>query len=104
MAASGAPVRIEVPEGYTIVFVDDGTLKVKTDRNLTNASYKVGAGGALKITPTISTLAACPETSFGDEFLTWLAASQTFKTDGDGLVILTKANSSAIGLLFAPAP
>jgi heat shock protein HslJ len=82
-AAPGARTLTEAPEGCTIAFADDGSLSIKTGCNVSKASCQVGAGGALKITPTISTLAVCPETSLGDEFVTWLAASQRFQIDSE---------------------
>jgi heat shock protein HslJ len=104
VAALGATAQIEAPEGYTIAFADDESLSITTDCNLGRAEYEVGAGGALKITPTISTLAACPDTSLGDEFVSWLAASKTFQIGDDGLAILTDEDSGVIALLFAAGP
>jgi len=103
-AAPEAPAQTKVPEGYKIAFAEDGSLDLKTDCDLSKARYEVGAGGALAITPTISTLAACPETSLGDELATWLAASQTFQIGSDGLAVLTDGKAGVMVLLFAPVP
>ncbi len=79
-------------------------MDVKTDCNLSKASYDVGIGGTLRIRPTASSLAACPEGSLGDALMTWLAASKTFRIATEGLVIFTDGSSGVIGLLFEPLP
>ena len=50
---------------YTIAFNDDGTFNAKADCNQVSGSYAVGASNALTITPGPSTMAMCPEGSFG---------------------------------------
>ena len=102
--APGGSAQPQDPKDYTIAFAGDGSLDVKTDCNLSKASYDVGIGGTLRIRPTASSLAACPEGSLGDAFMTWLAASKTFRIATEGLVIFTDGSSGVIGLLFEPLP
>ena len=99
-AAPGADAQPTTPEGYTLSFDETGSMDVATDCNLSKAKYEIGPGGAISITPSLSTMAACPETSLGDAMITWISAARTFQSDGTGLFIATDPASGVIGLLF----
>lgn len=99
-AAPGAKAQTTTPDGYLLSFDGAGNLNITTDCNLSKATYEIGAGEALTITPTISTLAACPDTSLGEEFIEWLSSAVTVQTDGNGLFVATHPASGVIGLLF----
>ena len=99
-AAPGATVQTAAPDGYLLSFGEDGVVSVSTDCNLSKATYEIGTGGTLRVEPTISTLAACPENSLGDDFVGWLSAAQGFQTDGNGLFITSDPASGVVGLLF----
>ena len=102
-APSSSERFADVPEGYELNFAEDGVLNIKTDCNIVRAKYEVGLSGALKIEPTISTLAACPESSLADRFAQWLEFSRAFQTSEDGLGILTDPASGVVGLTFLPS-
>jgi len=104
LAAPGSAAQPDTPAGYTLALAGDGTMDIVTDCNRSKATYELGEGSALKITPTISTLAACPGDSLGDEFLAWLGAAQTLMVSAEGLLVLTDPKSGVLGLMFAPAP
>jgi membrane-bound inhibitor of C-type lysozyme len=57
------------PKNYTLDFQPDGTLQIKADCTMVNASYSASEEGALSIQPGPATLAACPPESRGDEFV-----------------------------------
>ena len=46
--APGGSAQPQDPKGYTIAFAEDESLDVKTDCNLSKASYDVGIGGTLR--------------------------------------------------------
>ncbi|MCB9118312.1 MAG: META domain-containing protein [Caldilineaceae bacterium] len=95
-----APIAPALPENYVIIFGEDGTLAIATDCNQVSAGYAVGVGGALTVTPGASTLAACPDGSIAERFVTWLAAATSFQADSDNLVILTDPASEVLGMAF----
>lgn len=99
-SAPNAKAQIATPDGYFLSFDGNGGLGITTDCNLLQADYKIGANGAIAITPTVSTLAACPDTSLAEDFVDWLSVAQTFQTDGSGLLIAADPNSGIVGLLF----
>jgi len=71
------------PTRYTITFNADGTAAIKADCNNVVASYTTD-GSALTIVPGPTTLAACPEDSLGDRFVTNLSGVAIyFFQDGD---------------------
>ncbi|MBK8988343.1 MAG: META domain-containing protein [Chloroflexi bacterium] len=71
------------PARYTITFNADGTAAIEADCNAVVASYTLD-GSSLTITPGPTTLAACPEDSLGDQFVSNLSnAAIYFFLDGD---------------------
>ena len=76
-------VQIENPANYTLTFTDATSISMKADCNQASASYTAGADGTLTITPGITTLAACPQGSRGDEFVQKLSSAAIyFMRDG----------------------
>jgi heat shock protein HslJ len=75
-----APAQLE---NYTVQFREDGKLNVKADCNLKGGVYSI-KDSTLSIEITHSTMAACPEGSFEDQFVRDLtAAAIYFLKDGD---------------------
>ena len=71
------------PTRYTITFNDDGTAAIKADCNNVAATYTTDSS-SLTIIPGPTTLAACPEDSQGDQFVSSLSnAAIYFFQDGD---------------------
>ena len=75
------------PENYTITFNADDTFNAQADCNQVSGAYTAGSDGAMSITPGPSTLAACPEASLGDLFVTQLTAASSWRIDGSTLTI-----------------
>jgi para-nitrobenzyl esterase len=74
------------PSRYTLTFNDDGTASIQADCNQVVASYSIDAT-QLTIEPGPSTMAACPEGSLSDRYVTLLSAATSYVMDGDELVI-----------------
>jgi C-terminal processing protease CtpA/Prc len=98
----GAPALPPTPDNYNLTFAENGTLTIQTDCNAATAEYVLGGGGAITITPTTTTLAACPDGSIAEEFVRWLAAATTFQVDGEGLAILMDPETGVTGMAFVP--
>ena len=77
-------------------------MMIQTDCNQINAKYVLGGGGAMTITPSTTTLAACPDDSVAEDFINWLAAANSFQGGKVGLVIYVDPESDVLGLVFAP--
>jgi heat shock protein HslJ len=76
-------VEIEQPQNHTLTFLADGTIQIQADCNRATATYSAGADGSLSVQPGISTLAACPAGSRGEELVQKLGfAARYFFQDG----------------------
>jgi|GEM_PF-2746856 len=76
-------VDIEQPQNHTLTFLPDGTIQIQADCNRATAAYSAGADGSLAVQPGISTLAACPAGSRGEELVQKLGfAAGYFFQDG----------------------
>lgn len=74
---------VDNPENYTLTFLPDGTLQIKADCNMVSSSYTAAEDGSLTVQPGITTLAACPPESRGEEFVQKLGfAAHYFFQDG----------------------
>ncbi len=82
--ADGTTVAVENPEDYFLVLLPDGTFTFKADCNVGTGVYEYGADGALTLTTGAMTLAACPEGSQSDVFLSFLNAAAGAAVDADG--------------------
>ncbi|MCB0092459.1 MAG: META domain-containing protein [Caldilineaceae bacterium] len=98
---SGEQTAIDEADGYTITFAEDGTVAIQADCNRANGSYTLEAN-ALTITLGPTTLAACPEGSHGDDFLSYLGAATDISYDGPNLSIVLDPESGAFLLGFEP--
>jgi heat shock protein HslJ len=71
---------------YTITFTDDGTAAIKADCNNVAATYTTDAEN-IKIVPGPSTLAACPDDSLSDKFISGLSSATTYNIRPSGLTL-----------------
>ena len=74
------------PARYTVDFLADGTAAIQADCNRVVAAYTTD-GQSITITPGPSTLAACPDDSQADVFLSQLSNAATFFFRNDELFI-----------------
>lgn len=93
------------PGDNWVVFHADDTLNYQADCNVGNGRYDATGGmlGRIAIELGITTLAACPEGSFGDLLVSTLNTTQDYKIlpGGDLLALVLPDNGGA--LLFANA-
>ena len=76
----------ENPEEYTIEFFPDGRVSIKADCNMVNGTYTVN-GSQIDIEAMMTTLAACPPGSLGDEFVRLLNDAVIYFREGDFLFL-----------------
>ena len=74
------------PDRYTLTLADDGSFQVKADCNTVAGTY-VTDGDQITLSLGPSTLAACPEDSEADRFVSLLHTASTFAVDGDELAL-----------------
>jgi heat shock protein HslJ len=97
MSFPGASTPFE-PLDYTIQFVPDGTINIHADCNWLIGVWS-GGSGALDITLTQTTVAACPADSLEEPFAQALDSSTAYTIDSMSLVI-----SGPVGdMVFVPA-
>jgi heat shock protein HslJ len=80
------------PKNYTVQFLEAGTLKVKADCNVKGGTYSF-TENRLSIEITHSTMAACKEGSFEDQFVRDLTAGAIYFLKDDDLTINLKYDS-----------
>ena len=105
-AGTESPIKavIEDPTAYTITFGEDGQMSIKADCNNANAEYTIGDAGTITITVGPTTLAACPEGSLSERFLTDLATVQSLKGDSEQILLTgVSANGGTVLMLFQRA-
>lgn len=90
----GATV-VDAPDKYTLKLLPDGKVDVKADCNLASGTYQID-GSHISIEITITTLAACPEGSLGDQFIKDLNAAAIYFTEGGNLFIDLKFDSGTM--------
>ena len=89
------------------MFKDDGTFTGTADCNQFAGTYKTSGSDRITITPGISTLALCPEGSFGDLFVHGLARAKSYAIANDTLTItLTDEGTMVfvVGVAAGPTP
>ena len=75
---------------YTIQFLSQDAWTGKADCNTITGAYKTSGSNGLEITLGPSTLVACPEGSFADQYVLGLAAAESYAVSGDQLIITQK--------------
>jgi len=85
---------------YTIQFLSQDAWTGKADCNTITGAYKTSGSNGLEITLGPSTLVACPEGSFADQYVLGLAAAKTYAISGDVLTMTLKDEGT---LTFAAA-
>ena len=94
-------ITINDPTRYTISFNADGTANLQSDCNVGGATYTLGEGGALTITPGVSTMAFCGPGSFDQIFLGGLTNAMGYRVEEGNLLIDMLYESGT--LMFVPA-
>jgi heat shock protein HslJ len=74
------------PGLYTLTLAADGSFRVMADCNTVVGTY-VTDGHEITLSLGPSTLAACPEESQADQFVSLLHTVTTFAVDGDALAL-----------------
>jgi heat shock protein HslJ len=74
------------PSLYTLTLAADGSFQATADCNIVVGTY-VTDGDEITLSPGPSTLAACPEGSLADQFVSLLHTVSTFTVDGNELVL-----------------
>lgn len=85
-------ITVDGSDRYTIEFQPGGEVRVQADCNVAGGTYTLN-DSQIKITITMTTLAACPPDSLGDEFIKELNEAATALFDGGDLLI-DRANDS----------
>jgi len=75
-----------MPGNYTLEFMPDGQVSVQADCNRASGTYTL-QGNQLDIEIIVSTMAACPEGSLGDEFIQLLNDAVAYNREGELLYI-----------------
>ena len=94
-------ITINDPTRYTISFNADGTANLQSDCNVGGATYTIGEGNALTVTPGVSTMAFCGLGSFDQIFLGGLTNAMGYRIEEGNLLIDMLYESGT--LVFAPA-
>lgn len=104
-AAFTSPVEqydVENSENYRVIFGEDGTLFVLADCNTVQGTYTLD-GQSIVIELGASTLAACPEGSRSDQFLSYLSNAAIYSIqDGNLLIDLFADGGTLTFSLFDP--
>jgi heat shock protein HslJ len=79
-------ISVDDPAKYTIQFLPGGEAHVQADCNVAGGTYAI-EDSHITITITVTTLAACPEGSLGDEFIKELNEAVIYLFEGDDLLI-----------------
>ncbi len=85
---------------YAITFQEDGSATIQADCNAVTGTYTTASDGGMTITLGASTMMACPEGSMADQYLAGLAATKSYKVDGDQLT-LTLADEGTLAFTAA---
>jgi heat shock protein HslJ len=89
-----------VPEAdkgkYTIEFQSDGKFNSKADCNQVAGAYTTTSTGGMTITPGPSTLVACPEGSFGDQYVAGLGNAASYAIASNVLTITLKDGGTLV--------
>jgi heat shock protein HslJ len=94
-AEGAAHHRAAGAAGYTLHLRPDGTVRVRGDCNVSGGSFTVKEA-TLVMKFTHSTMAACPDGSFEDEFIRDLKRTGRFLLKNDGLYLELEFDSGAM--------
>jgi heat shock protein HslJ len=86
---------------YTITFNTDGTYTGKADCNQIAGKYKTSGSNELTIEPGVSTMAFCPEGSFGDLYVHALGRTKSYAI-ASGALTLTQRDAGTLNFVVAP--
>jgi heat shock protein HslJ len=89
---------------YTVEFSDDGTLALRADCNRGRSSFTTDSDRSLTIDPIATTLAACPEGSLGNDFVSALSNSALYFFQDDNLFIDMAFDSGTMRFAEAATP
>ena len=84
---SGVALSYEGEAPFTLTFGADGRYNGQADCNRYGGSFEADAGGALRLSQGLSTLAACPGPSVSDDFFGVLNAVQRYDLAGGRLTL-----------------
>ncbi len=68
---------IDAPQNYQVEFLPEGGMNIQADCNMGTGSY-TAEDGNIAISLGAMTLAQCQEGSFGDDFVNYLSAAETY--------------------------
>jgi heat shock protein HslJ len=83
-----------MPENYTLLLGDDGSVSIQADCNQGGGTY-ARSGSELSFTPIATTLMACPEGSQADLYLASLGDVTSFTIE-DGDLVLTLSDAGTL--------
>ncbi len=81
---------------YTIEFAPVGTFDARADCNMASGSYTTTSAGAMTITPGPMTLAACPEGSYGPQYIDVLSNAASYAIANGQLTITDKTGGTLV--------
>lgn len=93
--AAGEAVAVDNPEDYILTLLPDGTFNIVADCNVGGGTFTFGDDGTLQFGPIRLTMAACPDGSRGNEFLSFLEGVSGATVGDDGAVTLTADDGSS---------
>jgi heat shock protein HslJ len=101
----GTLLTAEPPENYTVEFADDGTLAIQADCNRGSSSFTIDAAEQrLTIDPIATTMAACPEGSIANDFVSALNNSAIYFFQDGNLFIDIKYGSGTMRFAESTQP
>jgi len=90
---------------YQIRFNTDGSFNATADCNVVGGTFKTSGKDTIEITPGMSTLAFCPEGSYGDLFIHGLSRAKTYAVSKDVLTLtLNDEGTMTFVVGVAPGP
>ncbi|MEZ4864289.1 MAG: S41 family peptidase [Caldilineaceae bacterium] len=102
VSTAGEQTTIAESDSYTLTFAADGSVAIQADCNRAGGAYTLTEDDAFTITLGPTTLAACPEGSRSDAFLSYLGAATSLSFEGPNLNIVLNPDSGAFLLGFEP--
>jgi heat shock protein HslJ len=86
---------------YTIQFLSQDAFVARADCNTVTGTYQTSRSNGLELTLGPSTLAACPEGSFADQYVVGLATTESYAATDEQLILNLKAGGT---MTFQAAP
>ncbi len=102
--SDGTLLSADPPEHYTAEFSEDGQVFIRADCNRAIGQFTATADGQVSIDIGPTTLAACPESSIGTQFLQALDNASLYFFDNDDLFIDLQLDSGTMQFSSAPTP